>query len=145
MTELGTLGGTDSEANSINDKGEVVGTSKTVQGYLRAFIWHAGTGMVDLCTLGGRDSTANSINNAGQVVGWSEITWGDSKEHHAVLWDHGRIIDLSSLPEVKAAGWSELTEAKGINDHGQIVGFGVREGKPHVFLLAPSPPLANGG
>lgn len=144
MTDLGTLGGVDSEAHAINDKGEVVGTSKTVQGYNRAFIWHPDTGMIDLGTLGGRDSSASAINNAGQAVGWSEITWGDTKQKHAFLWDHGNMIDLSSLPEVKAAGWSDLTEAWGINDLGQIVGIGVREGNDHVFLLTPEPPVANG-
>jgi probable HAF family extracellular repeat protein len=144
MTDLGTLGGVWNRASAINDKGEVVGTSTTIQGYNHAFIWHMDTGMVDLGTLGGRDSSANAINNARQVVGWSEVIWGDTEQRHAFLWDHGNMIDLSSLPEVMAAGWSELTEAKGINDHGQIVGFGVREGKDHVFLLTPEPPIANG-
>jgi len=143
MTDLGTLGGIDSRASAINDKGEVVGTSKTVQGYNRAFIWHPDSGMIDLGTLGGRDSSATSINSAGQVVGWSEITWGDTRQKHAFLWEHGNMIDLSSLPDVKAAGWSKLTEAVDINDQGQIVGFGVREGKGRVFLLTPEPPLAN--
>ena len=145
MTDLGTLGGIQSRASAINDKGEVVGTSTTVQGYNHAFIWHPDIGMVDLGTLGGRDSSANAISNAGQVVGWSEIIWGDTQQRRAFLWDHGKMIDLSSLPDVKAAGWSELTEAVGINDQGQIVGFGVREGKGRFFfLLTPVPPLANG-
>jgi hypothetical protein len=54
------------------------------------------------------------------------------------------MIDLSSLPEVKAAGWSELTNAMGINDHGQIVGYGLRAGELRNFLLTPEPPLASG-
>jgi hypothetical protein len=69
--------------------------------------------------------------------------WGDS-ESRAFLWDNGRMIDLSSLPEVKAAGWSELTNAMGINDHGQIVGYGLRAGELRNFLLTPEPPLASG-
>jgi probable HAF family extracellular repeat protein len=144
MTDLGTLGGISSEASAVNDKGEVVGTANTTQGYNRAFKWHPDTGMVDLGTLGGRDSSANAINNAGQAVGWSEITWGDTRQKRAFLWDHGNMIDLSSLPDVKAAGWSELTEAADINDQGQIVGFGVRDGKHHIFLLTPEPPIVNG-
>jgi probable HAF family extracellular repeat protein len=144
MVELGTLGGISSEASAINEKGEVVGNAKTPQGYNRAFKWHPDTGMVDLGTLGGRDGSAKAINNAGQVVGSSEVVWGDRWEERAFLWDNGRMIDLSSLPEVKAAGWSELTEAMGINDHGQIVGYGIRAGELRNFLLTPEPPLANG-
>jgi len=143
MVELDTLGGISSEAHAINEKGDVVGTAKTTQGYNHAFIWHPDTGMVDLGTLGGRDSSAIAINNAGQVVGSSEVVWGDS-EKRAFLWDNGRMIDLSSLPEVKAAGWSELIDAMGINDHGQIVGYGIRAGELRNFLLTPVPPLANG-
>jgi len=145
MVELGSLGGNESRAGAINDKNDVVGTSKTVQGHNRAFIWRHDSGMVDLGTLGGRDSSANAINNVGQVVGWSDITWSDTQQRRAFLWDHGKMIDLSALPEVREAGWSELTEAMDINDKGQIVGFGLREGKVHVFLLTPAPPLANGG
>ncbi len=144
MVDLGTLGGVSSEARAINEKGEVVGTAKTTQGYNRAFVWHPDTGMVDLGTLGGRDSSAKAINNTGQVVGSSEVVWGHRWEERAFLWDNGRMIDLSSLPEVQAAGWSKLYDAMGINDHGQIVGYGIRAGELRNFLLTPAPPLANG-
>lgn len=151
-TESGTLGTSDilnssagwlsrigSRASAINIKGEVVGTSKTVEGYTRAYKWHPSTGTIELCTLGGIDSAAYAINSTSQVVGWSEIRWAD-RERHAFLWDKGTMLDLNSLPEVEAAGWSKLIEATGINDQGAIVGLGVREdGGIHVFLLTPEP------
>jgi probable HAF family extracellular repeat protein len=139
MTTLGTLGGVRSAAHDINDAGDVVGDSQTVQGYFHPFLLHQGGNMADLCTLGGRDAVATAINNAGQVVGWSEINWGDKKERHAFLWNRGKMIDLSVLPGVKAAGWAELTVGWGINDQGQIVGYGVRDGRPQVFFLTLDP------
>jgi probable HAF family extracellular repeat protein len=71
------LGGTYSEANGINDAGQVVGSS-TINtpnnSFLRhAFLWENGK-MTDLGTLGGQSSTAISINNAGTVVGQSDTS-----------------------------------------------------------------------
>ncbi|RPJ12745.1 MAG: DUF3466 family protein [Deltaproteobacteria bacterium] len=135
MTILGTLGGVSSAAHDINDAGDVVGASMTIQGYWHPFLLRPGGNMIDLGTLGGRDASAEDINNAGQVVGWSELKRGDTKTRRAFLWEKGKMIDLSELPEVKAAGWITLREATAINDHGQIVGVGNREDGLHSFLL----------
>lgn len=87
--DLGTLTGyLSSEANGINDGGQVVGWSLTDTGggwaYGRAFLWQEGV-MYDLGTLPGYAySAATAINNGGQVVGYSFNGPGD---HHAVLWD----------------------------------------------------------
>jgi len=48
--------------------------------------------------------------------------------------------DLSTLPEVLAAGWTELGGANAINDAGQIVGSGVINRQQHAFLLTPGGP-----
>jgi len=52
MTDLGTLGGTESLARGINDSGQVVGYSATASGHWYAFLYYGGT-MADLGTLGG--------------------------------------------------------------------------------------------
>jgi uncharacterized membrane protein len=39
MQDIGTLGGSFSGANNINDKGQVVGYSATATGQNHAFIW----------------------------------------------------------------------------------------------------------
>src|SRR3954447_25683125 len=66
LVDLGTLGGAESEAEGINDNGDVVGQSDSASGP-RAFLYHNGM-MTDLGTLAGdSNSIANQINNAGQM------------------------------------------------------------------------------
>src|SRR5207237_9635831 len=74
MRELGALPGYNrSQAQAINDAGQVVGFSgdPSMGGLGHAFLWDNGT-MRDLGTLPGYDySIAFGINNAGRVVGYS--------------------------------------------------------------------------
>lgn len=58
-------------------------------------------------------------------------------QDRAFLFDSTGMRDLNSLiPDT--AGWT-LVEARGINDAGQIVGYGRHNGQPRAFLLTPSP------
>jgi probable HAF family extracellular repeat protein len=109
---LGTLGGVHSQANAVNELGQVVGGSHTAAGDWHSFFWSEGTGMVDLGTLGGSTTNVSDINDLGQVVGESYTTAG---EWHAYLWtrDSG-MQDLHS--------WSGGTSfAHAINNQGQIL------------------------
>ena len=54
MIDLGTLGGTYSYANGINNKGQIVGYSLTASGQDHAFLYSGGK-MTDLGTLGGTE------------------------------------------------------------------------------------------
>ena len=84
--DLGTLGGTSSQAVAVNDKGQVVGFSSTAgDAESHAFFWTQKGGMVDLGTLGGTFSGAEAVNDNGHVVGTSS-TAGDA-EFHALLLD----------------------------------------------------------
>ena len=77
ITDLGTLGGTDSEARNINDYGQVVGYSLTNgDSTLHAFLYKGGA-IADLSSSTGASNTATSINNNGQVVGYNAAYLGD--------------------------------------------------------------------
>ena len=68
MTNLGTLGGTDSYATTINEVGQVAGYSNSASGQRHAFLYSNGV-MTDLGTLGGTASYAVDINGAGRSPG----------------------------------------------------------------------------
>ena len=136
ITDLGTLGGTNSDAWAINEAGQIVGSSLLADdATTHAVLWN-GTNLTDLAALGGDGTTsvAEDINNIGQIAGWSEIAIGSS---HATLWDDAGLIDLNTfLPaDLAAAGWV-LTEAKGINDNGVIVGYAQNGLDPATALMA---------
>jgi probable HAF family extracellular repeat protein len=133
MADLGTLGGSNSQAWKINDSGQVVGYSdmpgNTVQ---HAFITGAnGVGMTDLGTLGGTNSRAFGINTIGQVVGWSFVASGAG--HAFVTGANGMgMIDLNS--SVTLSGGDYFNSAKRINDRGQLT---VETTLGHAYLLTP--------
>jgi len=81
--DLGTLGGRESQAVAVNDRGQMVGWSRTADDKTHAFLWTESRGMIDLGTLGGGRSQAKDVNDRGQVVGGSQTASGG---YHAVLW-----------------------------------------------------------
>jgi probable HAF family extracellular repeat protein len=89
--------------------------------------------MTDLNSiLGSGASRAFGINSSGAIVG--DMTTGVSTD--AFLLANGKVTDLSSLLPA-GSPWQLLT-ATGINDLGQIIGFGVDNGNYATFLLIPS-------
>jgi probable HAF family extracellular repeat protein len=122
MQDLGTLGGPDSSASFVNQRGQIAGesftsfipNSSTGVPTLDPFFWEDGK-LVDIGTLGGTYGFPNWMNNRGQVVGASNIA-GDQLSH-AFLWDKkGGLKDLGLL----SGGMSGY--ANSINDAGEIVG-----------------------
>ena len=120
MYDLGTLGGSGSQATGINTSGQVTGVSSVSPTDQHGFLWTPATAngvtgtMTDLGTLGGdQGSIAYAINDSGQVTGASVIT-GDT-ELHAFLYD-GTIHDLGTLGGTISAGY-------GMNSAGQVVGI----------------------
>lgn len=128
MLDLGTLGGTWGLPADLNDAGQVVGSMNLAGDQAHhAFLWHTGT-LTDLGALGGASSDAEWENAAGDVVGRADVPnsgpacdaggplGSDSCPHHAVMWKHGKTIDLGT-----PAGEACAT-ATSINDEDQVVG-----------------------
>jgi probable HAF family extracellular repeat protein len=114
MTDLGNLGGTNSFAQCVNNRGDVIGNSNLPGDQtFHAYRWRNGK-MRDLGTLGGPDSQAIWINDAGDIAGSADLpTLGI---HDAVIWRHGRIKDLGTLPG------EPCSRGRAINSRGQVVG-----------------------
>jgi probable HAF family extracellular repeat protein len=128
MQDLGTLGGPDATAISINEHGQIAGQSYTNStpnpvldtcGFFAMnvptedpFIWKKGK-MTDLGTLGGTCGFVTGQNDRGQVIGQSDLA-GDLT-FHPFLWDKGALRDLGTLGgDTGVANW--------INDAGGIAG-----------------------
>jgi probable HAF family extracellular repeat protein len=144
IVNLGTLGGYESAAASVNARGDVVGVALNaapetlafrapysnffIYGYgtrPHAFLWSDGT-MRDLGTLGGADSAALFVNDRGQVAGTSDV---DSIRNpvtglptvHPFVWERGRMHDLiADAPRGMFGGTYGI--AAWINERGQVLG-----------------------
>jgi probable HAF family extracellular repeat protein len=136
LQPLGTLGGTRSRGFAINDSDQVVGASFVDDIHERAFLWHNGS-LTDLgVTAGAVTSQALDINNGGHVVG-TLVLESSGALNRGFIYRDGQMIDLNTLIE-PSSGWV-LRDAQGINDRGQIVGFGEINGQQHAYLLTPVP------
>lgn len=137
FTILGSLARTNSYSSNylcggqaINDLGQIVGDSNSSKGgQAHAFVYSDGK-MKDLGTLfKGGSSCACGINNRGQIVGLAYLEEWNS---HAFLYSDGKMVDLNvryaSLlvsGASKQTGFICLSEARAINNQGDIVGQGI--------------------
>ncbi|MBL1218389.1 MAG: hypothetical protein D8M59_12945 [Planctomycetes bacterium] len=140
MTDLGGLGPGYSIAYAISEGGFIVGSSTSSSYRSHATLWTGGA-VIDLGTLNDPDpgaSEARDVNDAGQIVGWSHAH--NTFNRHAFLFEAGIMRDLNDLIDPNS-GW-ELQEAYGINEQGQIVGYGDYQGHLRGFLLEPTTGLA---
>lgn len=124
---LGSLGGSQSEATAVNDAGVAVGWSY-LPNFTRRAVSFAGGVAQDLGTLGGAQAQANGINDQGQVVGWAHTASG---AQHAFAYQNGTMTDLGTFSGLGSS------VAKGVNDAGWVVGdahWGGQYGDHHAFL-----------
>jgi probable HAF family extracellular repeat protein len=149
VSQLGTLGGDQSVAQAINNRGQAVGWAlNTVPDAVgiwfdypfplgtqqRAVIWQNGH-IEDLGTLGGPDAWASGINDAGQVTGQSYTSDSTvspitgARPIEVFLWHNGKIISLGNLG-------GTMGVPNKINNQGQVVGWMTLEGDEvfHPFV-----------
>ncbi len=114
----------ESQAYSLNNRGQVVGWADRYGGNLRAFLWQEGS--MTILDLPGAHG-AYDINDTAQVVGWTYN--GDCR---AVVWENGTTIEMGTLPGYRSStGFA-------INDLGQVVASsGNHSANMHAFIWDP--------
>src|SRR5262249_15191232 len=70
FTDLGTFGGSESEARYINSAGEIVGWALDSNDMSRAFVWRNGQLSLLPMRTANEDSDAWAVNDAGVIVGF---------------------------------------------------------------------------
>lgn len=121
-------------ALAINNSNHIAGyVTDNLSLSAHAVRWDNGTG-ADLGTLGGHYSYALAINNSNIVVGASFTDVNDTI-YHAFVCISNTMIDLNDQLDATGTGWV-LSEARAINDCGQIAGVGTLDGVDHAFLLS---------
>ena len=134
ITDLGTLGGRQSESQSvaINRQGWIIGSTWLgwdANGYevdMRGFLWRKGK-MINLGTLGSdKSSGAIAINGHVQIVGWSGRSHWEGPLH-GFLWDKGTMRNLAPAALASAA--------TAMNERGQVIGWSrAKRANQHGFL-----------
>jgi probable HAF family extracellular repeat protein len=118
IQDIGTFGGPNSHAFSINGNGQVVGSAQIDHQVTHAFLWDQLGGMRDLGTLGGLRSVARAINDSGQVIGESSISTGEanSESERAFLWS--KESGMTNLGH----SFESSSRAVAINNRGVVIG-----------------------
>lgn len=143
LTELPTKDNRATFAHDINLFEEVVGSvyisgSRNNQ---EAFYYDAQSGSEELTFLGFfrsdfTDSRARAINDSGQIVGRALVSAPTLNEFAAFIYENEELKNLNDLIPCNS-GW-KLTEATDINNAGQIIGFGAKDGEVRAFRLDPT-------
>lgn len=119
LTDLGTLGGSQSSAMGIDDLGRIVGGSFTTgDAAMHACLWQNAVAL-DLGTLGGPTSQAYAINTAGTVVGVSDTPAGGPA--HAFAFTINGAGAVTARTDLGAPA-GKNSAAYAINGAGVIVG-----------------------
>ena len=125
----------------VNNAGQVVGVmGGNDDGSGQAFLFSGGV-VQNLGSVSPQHTyaLAYAINNAGHIVGFSSPSFFSSSGEQAFIFSAGVMQNLNNLIPANS-GWV-LTRAVDINDAGQIVGNGFKNGQPRAFLLTPTQPL----
>tara|TARA_R110000737_G_scaffold2923_14_gene9698 strand:+ start:29287 stop:30402 length:1116 start_codon:yes stop_codon:yes gene_type:complete len=140
--DLGPAGFTFSIATAINNNGMSVGHTNFGNGGA----WQAAIFTSDLLgqpsdpmLLGSLDglniSEANDVNDSGMIVGYSWDGTHSGLDSRAWAWKAGEMFDLNDLLEEDSM-FELLIEATGVNNNGDIVGYGLlHDGTTSAFVI----------
>jgi probable HAF family extracellular repeat protein len=131
------LGHINNIATSINNRGEVAGTSQLSDGTFRSFLWTRETGTHDIGSLPGSVQTVvpccHTMNDRGEITGFAIDAKGNMR---AFFWKNKVMVDLNTLIPKNSPLY--LLASESINARGQIAGWGVNtKGDVHAFLATP--------
>jgi probable HAF family extracellular repeat protein len=126
VVPLGSLGGTYTRAQGVNDAAVVVGVSSTTDETNMPFVWESGAMRQLPLLMGGTTGEATGVNASGVIVGRSNDASGQDR---AVRWT--RNVDGSWSVEDLGTLGGTFARASAINDRGQVTG---------ASQIAPPPP-----
>lgn len=128
-TTINDLGTDLTNATSINNSGQIVGTGSvfvagngfnTQDSFQSQAKLLNGTSVTNLGTLGGLTSAPSAINNLGQTVGYADVVVGDTtlNGRRAALWSETTVTNLAGDSIASSTAFA-------INDLGQVAGYSV--------------------
>lgn len=141
MTEIFPAG-TESYGRGINGRGQIVGEYLGPDGSaFRAYVYSNGI-TTDIGSSDSPETVAFAINDNEQVVGSQLVpptcAFGPCAvtKRFAFIWEGGQMALLNALIP-RDTNW-EVNWAFDINNSGQIIGYGERDGKFRAFLMTPA-------
>lgn len=115
--DLGTFGGTSSNATAINGRGQVTGYSFLEDDQIQnTFLVSPGQMARNLGTLGGTNSFGYAINASGRVAGVSQMAGNNAFHAFLSFANGGGLTDLGTLGGTNSYAY-------GVNDAGRVVGY----------------------
>lgn len=125
VTDLGTLGGSNAQAFSLNSSGQIVGAATTPFGDTHAFTsLSTGSGMTDLTSgTNATSGTAQGVNASGQIAGTQFI----DGQSYATSWNGDAAQGTQIMGPAGSYGLA-------INDAGQTAGMLTSGGEGHAFI-----------
>jgi len=131
------IGGVTSRAYDINDDEMIVGEAQFhISKPEEAMVWLDRVPTRLVPEYNRPQGIATGVNNHGQIVGFFNDLDDTQSPWRGFIWEDGRRTDLLDMIDPDL-GW-EILFAFAINDRGQIVGGGFRNGEiGHGFLMTP--------
>ncbi|MEM9372540.1 MAG: GC-type dockerin domain-anchored protein [Planctomycetota bacterium] len=132
--DMGSLGGPGTQPLAVNDAGEAVGIAFATSSRRAGFYWTESDG-IRAIPIGAPDtSNLTDINSRGDAVG-SFRNFGSNERPilFNVRTQQVTFIDFLLSPSDREV-WS-LRSAVAINENGQVIGTGIRDGQSQVYVL----------